>query len=134
MILVDSSVLIDVIAAKDVRWADWSEAQLLKAGGRDELAINLMVYAEISSNFAAKSSLDSFLGDLGIRLDGMSPDIAFAAATAHCAYRKAGGLRSATLHDFFIGAHAATKNFPLLTRDPVRVRTYFPQVLLITPE
>ncbi len=134
MIFVDSSVLIDVIEAQDLRWADWSEAQLLEARQRSELAINLVVYAEISCNFIAKSRLDMFLGDLVIRLDPMSPDIAFSAATAHRAYRKAGGLRSATLPDFFIGAHAASKGYPLLTRDPARIRTYFPNVSLITPE
>jgi predicted nucleic acid-binding protein len=42
-------------------------------------------------------------------------------------------LRSSTLPDFFIGAHAAAEGCSLLTRDPVRVRTYFPQVTLIAP-
>ena len=39
MILVDSSVLIDVIEEQDVRWADWSEAQITQARTRDVLGI-----------------------------------------------------------------------------------------------
>ena len=34
---------------------------------------------------------------------------------------------------FFIGAHAYVAHLPLLTRDPRRVRTFFPSVRLITP-
>ena len=37
------------------------------------------------------------------------------------------------LPDFFTGAHAYVANLPLLTRDPRRVRTFFPSVRLITP-
>ena len=134
MILVDSSVLIDVIEEQDVRWADWSEAQITQARTRDVLGINLLVYSEISRDFSAKSSVDAFISDLGLQIDPLSPDIAFAAATAHASYRQSGGLRGATLPDFFIGAHAAVKGYPLLTRDAKRIRTYFPSVTLITPE
>jgi predicted nucleic acid-binding protein len=37
------------------------------------------------------------------------------------------------LPDFFIGAHAAVENLPLLTRAFARYRTYFPTVKLIAP-
>ncbi len=49
-------------------------------------------------------------------------------------YRNAGGARSSVLPDFFIGAHAAVEQLPLLTRDTRRYRTYFPAVTLIAPE
>jgi hypothetical protein len=134
MILVDSSVLIDVIEEQNIRWADWSQAQIIASRERDVLGINLLIYSEISRDFSAKSALDSFLSDLGLRIDPLSPEIAYLAATAHASYRQAGGLRGATLPDFFIGAHAAVKDYPLLTRDAARIRTYFPDVSLITPE
>jgi predicted nucleic acid-binding protein len=42
------------------------------------------------------------------------------------------GLKSSRI--FFIGAHAAVIECPLLTRDAGRYRRYFPTVVLIVPE
>ena len=35
--------------------------------------------------------------------------------------------------DFFVGAHAAVRRIPLLTRDAARYRAYFPTVAIIAP-
>ena len=133
MTLVDSSVLIDVIEGQ-VPWVDWSESKLLAARDRGHLCINLIVYAEISRDFSDKAQLDGFLQDTGITIAPMDDRMAYLAAQAHDNYRSGGGQRSATLPDFFIGAHASVSAIPLLTRDPKRVRRYFPDVLLISPE
>jgi predicted nucleic acid-binding protein len=133
MILIDSSVLIDITESQ-TEWAQWSEQQVLLAKSKGEVAINLMVYAEISRDFVDKAQLDLFLGDVGVRVEPLDLRMAYAAARAHEEYRAAGGQRVATLPDFFIGAHANTMRWPLLTRDPKRIRTYFPDVTLITPE
>jgi predicted nucleic acid-binding protein len=132
MTLIDSSVLIDIIEGQP-EWAAWSEAQVLAAKSRGEVAINLMVYAEISRSFASQAQLDAFLTHVGMRIEPLTTNAAHLAARAHAAYRAAGGARSATLPDFFIGAHAATANWPLLTRDPKRVRAHFPDLSLISP-
>ena len=49
----------------------------------------------------------------------------FLAGKAYLQYRAAGGVRTGVLPDFFIGAHAAVENLPLLTRDVRRYRTTF---------
>ena len=79
------------------------------------------------------AKLNSFLRSTAIVVEAIPAAAAFAAARAHQAYRDAGGARTATLPDFFIGAHAAEAGCPLLTRDAKRVRTYFPSIKLITP-
>ena len=57
----------------------------------------------------------------------------FLAGKAFQRYRAAGGRRSGVLPDFFIGAHATVNDWPLLTRDVGRYRSYFPTVTLIAP-
>ena len=96
--------------------------------------INIVIYAEISRSFADPKAEDQFLRRADIKLDPISSAAAFAAAREHMAYRAAGGPRLATLPDFFIGAHAQEAGHTLLTRDPVRIKSYFPKVRLICPE
>ncbi len=50
MILVDTNVLVDVVT-DDPLWAEWSERQLTLAAARDDLAINDIVYAELSVRY-----------------------------------------------------------------------------------
>jgi predicted nucleic acid-binding protein len=57
----------------------------------------------------------------------------FLAGRAFERYRRSGGTRTAMLPDFFIGAHAEVTQPPLLTRDVVCYRTYFPDIALIAP-
>lgn len=129
MILADASVLIDIVVAESV-WTSWSQKQLTMASEQG-VAVNIVIYAEIAPCFSKKSELDEFLNDFAIRLLPITDDAAYLAASAHQAYRNAGGQRIATLPDFFIGAHASIAGLTLLTRDPKRIRTYFPQVTLI---
>jgi hypothetical protein len=48
-------------------------------------------------------------------------------------YRRRGGARRSPLRDFFIGAHAAVAGYRVITRDPKRLRAYFPALELIAP-
>ena len=132
MILVDSTVLIDVIAA-DAAWGEWSAAALTDAADRDEVAINPIIFAEISIGYATQAALDSALAPTGLHKLPLPFEAAFVAGKAFLDYRRRGGARTSPRPDFYIGAHAAVSGLTLLTRDATRYRSYFPHVDLIAP-
>jgi hypothetical protein len=132
VILVDTNVLIDV-AVDDPLWAEWSATQLAQARDSDRLALNAIVYAELSVHFDTVEALEAVLAPFRFERLHLPWEAAFLAAKAFKHYRQSGGARSAPLPDFFIGAHAAVAGYPLLTRDPRRYRRYFPKVRLICP-
>lgn len=49
-VLVDSNVLLDVLT-DDPQWSAWSGAQLDACAARGALAINTIIYAEVSAGF-----------------------------------------------------------------------------------
>lgn len=132
MILVDTSVLLDVLQ-NDARWADWSEAALESAAARDALAINDIVYAELSTRYDGIERLDSALAAMNLVQAHIPRPALFLAGKAYLRYRRRGGTNTGVLSDFFVGAHAAVAGAALLTRDTGRVRSHFPTVSLISP-
>lgn len=132
MVLVDSNVLLDVFA-KDARWFAWSYDALAEHGIQGELAINPIIYAELSPGFVAANELDDRLTDMALLKLPLPYEAGFLAGKAFVKYRQSGGERRSPLPDFYIGAHAETAGLRLLTRDPVRYRKYFPTVKLVTP-
>ena len=130
--LVDANVLLDLAQEDDV-WASWSERALAEAAERGRLAINPLVYAEVSVGYERREQLDEALPeDEYVRLD-LPWEAAFLAGKVFLRYRRAGGTRRSPLPDFYIGAHAAVAGMRLLTRDATRYRTYFPKLELIAP-
>src|ERR1035441_3684450 len=123
--LVDTNVLLDLVT-DDPKWADWSIRQLDVAAIKGPLAINLVVYAELSVRFATIEALDAILLEAGIGVAAMPRPALFLAGKAFQRYRAAGGARTGVLQDFFIGAHAAVAGLTLLSRDAQRYRAYFP--------
>jgi predicted nucleic acid-binding protein len=133
MTLVDSNVLLDVVTDGQA-WADWSQTQLEQAALHGPLVINDVIYAEISTRYATVDAVDSLLLDLNIDVATTPRSALFLAGKAYLQYRAAGGIRTGVLADFFIGAHAAVEQLPLLTRDARRYRNYFPTVMLVAPD
>jgi len=130
--LVDTNVLLDLVT-NDPVWADWSIGQLEAAALKGALAINDVVYAELSVRFATIEALDDLLDRAALQIRPMPRPALFLAAKVFQRYRSAGGRRTGVLPDFFIGAHAAVSELTLLTRDVQRYRTYFPTIELVTP-
>jgi hypothetical protein len=131
-ILVDSNVILDVVT-QDPRWSRWSGERLAECADRSALAINPIVYAEVSIGFARIEDLDDALPAELLERRPLPWEAAFLAGKCFAAYRRRGGKRVAPLPDFYIGAHAAVAGMALLTRDPSRYRTYFPRLRLIAP-
>lgn len=133
MLLVDTNVLVDVFE-NDPVWADWSETQLRAQAQVHELAINPVVYSELSVAFESVESLDNAVDSMELSLLEIPRPALFLAARAFVKYRRGGGARANVLPDFFIGAHAAVLGCAILTRDAARYRTYFPTVKVIAPQ
>lgn len=131
-VLVDSNVILDVATA-DPRWYRWSSEALSRCGDEYVLAIDPIIYAEVSVRFSTIEELEESLPPEYFRREPLPWEAAFLAAKCFVAYKKRGGARTAPLPDFYIGAHAAVSGMHLLTRDPVRFRTYFPHLRLIAP-
>jgi len=132
MILLDTDVILDVWDPDPV-WHAWSSEQMRSLSLIHELAINPIVYSEISVSFPAATDLDEKLADLGAIVISIPTSAAFRAGKAYAHYRRQGGTKGNVLPDFFIGAHAAVLGCPLLTRDTRRYAAYFPGVRLIAP-
>jgi len=131
-VFVDANVLLDVVTI-DRHWSEWSVKQLDRLSVSDVLAINDVVYAEISVGYDAVEQVDELIAGMKLQILPISRPALFLAAKVHERYRKAGGSRPGVLPDFFIGAQALVAGAPLLTRDVRRYRTYFPQLELIAP-
>ncbi|MDQ7904343.1 type II toxin-antitoxin system VapC family toxin [Phytohabitans sp. ZYX-F-186] len=131
--LVDSNVLLD-IATEDPQWYAWSETALIDAADSGQLAINPIVYAEVSIGFPTIEELeDAVPADTFARLK-LPYEAGFLAGKAFLSYRRRGGAKATPLPDFYIGAHAAIEGYRLLTRDATRYRAYFPTVDVIAPQ
>jgi len=130
--LVDTCILLDVVQPDPV-WGEWSLAQLELAAERGPLVINPVIYAEFAAGYATIEAAELALAGLEMRLEELPREALFVAGRAYRQYRERGGIRAGVLADFFVGAHAAVRAMPVLTRDVSRIRSYFPTVVLISP-
>jgi len=133
VLLVDTNVLVDILQ-DDPHWADWSVRQLRAQAQVHELAINPVIYAELSLNFASVAALDAAVDGMGLQLKDLPRPALFLAGKAFVKYRRTGGTKGNVLADFFVGAHAAVMGCAILTRDARRYQNYFPRVALVVPD
>jgi predicted nucleic acid-binding protein len=131
--LVDTNVLID-ITTRGSPWLKWTRLRLEKSWKAGSVIINQVIYSEFAIRYETMEEVDLLLPEDEFRREGLPFEAAFAAARAFAVYRRAGGPREKTLPDFLIGAHAAIRGYPILTRDPSGYARYFPGVELITPD
>jgi len=131
-VLVDSNVILDILT-EDRKWFRWSAEKLETLSEDHVLLIDPIVYSEVSVGFDRIEDLDAALPPAFFRRDPLPWEAGFLAGKCFLKYRNAGGARRSPLPDFYIGAHAAIRGIPLLTRDARRYRHYFPRLTLISP-
>jgi predicted nucleic acid-binding protein len=128
--LVDANVLIDIISHDKV-WSSWAETALRKAAEHSTLAINPIIFAEVSMKFARIEDAEAALVDFA--REPLAYEAGFLAGKAFLAYKQRGGSKRSPMPDFCVGAHAVIGRMDLLTRDATRYRTYFPGLRIVAP-
>ena len=131
-VLVDSNVLLDILT-EDPMWYEWSATQLEQLAEQHILAINPIIYAEISIGFNMIEDLEDSLPETQFLRLQLPWEAAFLAGKAFMQYKKKGGTKVSTMPDFFIGSHGLVSDMIVLTRDGNRYKTYFPALSLICP-
>lgn len=129
----DSNVLLDIVTA-DATWLAWSVDQFRRAAKTGPVLINPIIYTELAPAFDSQPALDHWLQPQHFRRLPLPYDAGFRASRAFLEYRVRGGTKSSPLPDFYIGAHAESAGFTLVTRDENRYQTYFPDLKLIAPK
>jgi predicted nucleic acid-binding protein len=87
MILVDTNVLLDVLE-DDPQWVDWSQAKLDAAIATDTLAINPIIYAELSIAFARIEELEAVIADASLNVEPVPREALFLAGKVFLRYRR----------------------------------------------
>jgi predicted nucleic acid-binding protein len=131
--IIDSNIVIDLLQADDDQFAKASLECFAYHSARSRTYVNHVIIAETASRTDDRAGYERWLVDQRIRILPFDTGDAFRAGAAFLAYRHNGGPRTSILPDFLIGAQAAVRGWPILTRDPKRFASYFPEVELIDP-
>jgi predicted nucleic acid-binding protein len=102
LILVDTNVLLDLVL-DDRGWSTWSVKALEAAHARDTLAVNAVIYSELSIAFTRIEELERVLTEGGLAVESIPREALFLAGKAFMKYRKRQGVKTSVLPDFFIG-------------------------------
>ena len=89
-VLVDSNVLLDVLTEDD-EWYAWSSRTLARYADSAILAINPLIYAEVSVGFHRIEDLDAAIPEVMFRRLPLPWQAAFLAGKCFVRYRRQGG-------------------------------------------
>ena len=128
-VILDTNILIEAVREPGGDVADW----IADPHGKTQYRINLVIFAEIAINFADASDALHFIAAVPATIEALGPEECFRAGMAHVDYRRRGGRRETILPDFLIGAQAAERGWPLVTRDRKGFASYFPELEIIDP-
>ena len=138
MILLDTNVLIYASQPHSPFHA-WATSTIAEGVDADGAGTNTVSIAEVCVGDQQPELAAGRVQAWGVQIIDLPAGTAEGCAAAYRRYRERRRQQTGTnaplvpLPDFFIGAHAQLAGWPLATADPDRIRTYFPDVVLITP-
>ena len=138
MILLDTNVLIYASQPRSP-FHTWATSTIAAGVAGDGAATNAVSIAEVCVGDQQPELASGRVQSWGVQIIDLPVGAAVGCAAAYRRYRERRRQQTGTiaplvpLPDFFIGAHAQLAACPLATADPDRIRTYFPDVVLITP-
>ncbi len=130
--IVDTNIIIDLIGGAAETAARIGRAFAYHGAGR-RMIVNQIIFAEVSTRHVSQADVEARMEQLGLKMVSLTNADAYRAGIAFREYRRRGGPRETILPDFLIGAQAAVREWPILTRDRKRFEAYFPEVELIDP-
>jgi len=86
MTLIDSNVILD-LATNDPKWGAWSAEALSKTADESALAINPLIFAEVSIGFETVEELERLLPSDEFERLALPYEAAFLAGKAFLSYR-----------------------------------------------
>lgn len=128
---VDSSVLLSILR-RQTGWEAW-RATLTRAAEEGSLTLCPVVFAECSIGFPSADEALVKLDSLCMGYDPILPATAYLAGQTFLRYRREGGPRQHLIPDFLIAAHAIVQADRLAAIDRGYLRTYFPELPLLSP-
>lgn len=139
MILLDTNVLIYASDSNSTH-SRWAKRMIAEGVSGEGVAINAVSLAEVCVGDAEPKTVADRIRSWGVAVVDVPSAASETCALAYQSYRirrKAESGKEAPavpLPDFFIGAHAQIMGWTLATADDSRFKTYFPKLLLRTPE
>jgi predicted nucleic acid-binding protein len=130
--IVDSNVVIELLRESSDMSVKVVDAYARLSVQYDPI-INPIIFAETAMGSPTLESFEDRISELELTVVPLDNRDAFRASHAFLAYRQNRGPRTTILPDFLIGAQASVRGWPILTRDPKRFASYFPEVEIIDP-
>jgi hypothetical protein len=128
-LIFDSNIVLDLLDAAP----ESSLYDAIEAVRAPRVYVNEIVFAEVAARFVSPGLLETSIAALELVVERLTLLECHRAGKAFAEYRRRGGQRAAILPDFLIGAQAATRGWPLVTRDRKGFASYFPDLTIIDP-
>ena len=130
----DTSAVIAALNHKEAHHL-WSKTQIENRKALGPMVIVNIVYCELSYGMASRNDVDKVVNRLSLERAVSDDDALFRAIVAFKQYKENNkGLKKGVLPDFLIGAFAEVAEAALVTTNASDFRTYFPNVVLLSPD